>query len=51
MTRRLAGVKARKVRRVLINQGFEIQPGRGKGSHEVYWNPHTNQYTTLSQKK
>jgi predicted RNA binding protein YcfA (HicA-like mRNA interferase family) len=50
MGRKLGGVKPSEVRRLLRRLGFELVPGRGKGSHEQYRHPGTGRWTTLSWK-
>ncbi len=43
---RLAGFKYRDVIKKLINFGFEFYR-QAAGSHEIWYNPVTNKYTTI----
>ena len=43
---RLAGFKYRKLIKVLQEFGFEFHR-QGAGSHEIWFNPETNLYTTI----
>ena len=43
---RLAGFKYRKIIKVLQEFGFEFHR-QAAGSHEIWFNPETNRYTTI----
>ena len=43
---RLAGYKYREIVKILKKFGFEFQR-QAAGSHEIWYNPSTNRYTTI----
>jgi predicted RNA binding protein YcfA (HicA-like mRNA interferase family) len=43
---RLAGYKYREIVKILKKSGFEFRR-QADGSHEIWYNPNTNRYTTI----